>query len=211
MDLKKYIDYTNLKPDASKFDIEKLCTEAMERELYSVCINPSYIPFAKKILGKTDNIVKITTVIGFPLGANSTETKVYETKDALNKGADEIDMVMNISALKNKDYDFLKKDIESVKQIAKDNILKVIIETCLLNDDEIIMASRLAEASGANFIKTSTGFSTGGAIIEDVKLMRQSVGQQVGIKASGGIKTKEDAIKMIKSGADRIGTSALIY
>lgn len=205
MKLSSYIDYTNLKPDAKSEDIEKLCVEANKSEYFSVCINPAYISLVKS---KLDESVKITTVIGFPLGSTLSEVKAFETKKAIELGVDEVDMVMNISALKNKDYEYVESDIKQVRNECKDKTLKVIIETCLLSDEEIVKACEIAKSAGADFVKTSTGFSTGGATESAVALMRKTVGSEMGVKASGGIKTKEDAERMIAAGASRIGTSS---
>lgn len=205
MKLSSYIDYTNLKPDAKSEDIEKLCEEANKSDYFSVCINPAYISLVKS---KLDESVKITTVIGFPLGSTLSEVKAFETKKAIELGVDELDMVMNISALKNKDYEYVESDIKQVRNECKDKTLKVIIETCLLSDEEIVKACELAKSAGADFVKTSTGFSTGGATESAVALMRKTVGLEMGVKASGGIKTKEDAERMIAAGASRIGTSS---
>jgi len=200
------IDHTLLKPDATSSMIESLCREAIENNFYAVCVNPCFVKFAKDLL-KGSN-VKVATVIGFPLGANTKEVKAFETEDAIKNGADEVDMVINIGALKNKDYDLVKEDIKSVVEAAKGKIVKVIIETCLLTDDEKKKACELALEAGAHFVKTSTGFSSGGATVEDVKLMKSVVGDKMGIKASGGIRDLETARKMIEAGATRLGTSS---
>ncbi|MBP2026687.1 deoxyribose-phosphate aldolase [Acetoanaerobium pronyense] len=208
-ELSKYIDHTLLKADAKDDEVLKLCKEAKEYGFFSVCINPSFIELAKKELEKSD--VKVCTVIGFPLGATTTETKEFETKDAINKGAHEIDMVINISRLKAKDYEYTLKDIKAVVNAAKDKALvKVIIETCLLTDEEKVKACEIAKEAGADFVKTSTGFSTGGATKEDIALMRKTVGEGMGVKASGGVRTYDDAVKMIENGASRIGASSSI-
>lgn len=206
MEYNKFIDHTNLKQDATKEDIKKLCEEAISYDFMSVCVNPDFVKFASDLL--LDSEVKVCTVIGFPLGASTTRTKVFETKDALKNGADEIDMVINVSALKDKNYDFVKNEIASIKKVCKKHILKVILETCLLTDEEIVTACKLAKEAKADFVKTSTGFSKGGATVEAVKLMRETVKDSMGVKASGGIKTHEDLIKMIDAGANRIGTSS---
>lgn len=205
MELNRFIDHTLLKPSATKNEIVKLCEEAKEHHFASVCVNPTYVPLAAKLLDGSD--VKVCTVIGFPLGANLLATKISETKQALVEGADEIDMVINIGRLKDNDDTYVEKEIHELKNVCKKNILKVIIETCLLTDDEKVRACTLAKNAGADFVKTSTGFSTGGAKVEDIKLMRKTVGPNMGVKASGGVKTKEDAEKMIEAGATRIGTS----
>ncbi len=207
MKLNSYIDYTNLKPDAKTEDIEKFCAEANSNNYYSVCINPAYISLAKSKLNEN---VKITTVVGFPLGSTLSEVKAFETKKAIELGVDEVDMVMNVSALKNKDYDYVKSDIVYVRNECKGKTLKVILETCLLTDEEIEKACEIAKSAGADYVKTSTGFSTGGATESDVSLMRKTVGDNLGVKASGGVRTKEDAEKMIEAGASRIGTSSLL-
>lgn len=208
-ELAKMIDHTILKPQATKKSIENLCKEALEYKFASVCINPTNIELAAKMLKGSE--VKVCTVIGFPLGANTTEVKVFETKDAIAKGANEVDMVINIGKLKDKDYDYVQKDIKSVVEAAdKKAVTKVIIETCLLTDDEKIMACKLAKDAGADFVKTSTGFSTGGATPADIKLMRETVGPDMGVKASGGVRSIEDAEAVIKNGATRIGASSSI-
>ncbi|MDO4534286.1 MAG: deoxyribose-phosphate aldolase [Clostridium perfringens] len=208
-ELARMIDHTLLKPEATKEQIEKLCNEALEYSFASVCINPNNIELASKIL--KDSPVKVCTVIGFPLGANTSKVKAFETKDAIEKGATEVDMVINIGKLKEKDYEYVKKDIEAVVNEAKGKALtKVIIETCLLTDEEKVMACKIAKEAKADFVKTSTGFSTGGAKSSDLKLMRDVVGENMGVKASGGIRTLEDALEAIKSGANRIGASASV-
>ena len=206
MKYEKYIDNTLLKADATKEDIIKLCNESIKFNFKSVCINPSFVSLAHDLL--KDSEVLVCTVIGFPLGASTTRTKVFETKDALKNGADEIDMVINVSALKDKNYDLVKNEIASIKKVCKKHILKVILETCLLSNEEIVAACKLAKEARADFVKTSTGFSKGGATVEAVKLMRETVKDSMGVKASGGIKTHEDLIKMIDAGANRIGTSS---
>ena len=208
MKLNKYIDHTLLKADATQESIKELCRQAKEYDFMSVCINSSNIELAKEELKGTD--VKICTVIGFPLGATTTESKVFETTDAIEKGADEVDMVLNIGALKSKNFDIVLRDISEVAKAAhnKGKILKVILETCLLEKDEIIKACQLSKEAGADFVKTSTGFSTGGAKEEDVALMRKTVGDLMGVKASGGIRTLEKARLMIENGATRLGGSA---
>ena len=206
MNYSKFIDHTNLKQDASINDIKTLCEEAIKFDFMSVCINPCFVKYAHGVL--LDSEVKVCTVIGFPLGANTTKTKVYETKQALKDGADEIDMVINVSALKDKKYDYVKNEISKIKKVCKNKILKVILETCLLTDEEIVKACELSLEVKADFVKTSTGFSKGGATVEAVALMRKTVGDKCGVKASGGIKTFEDMQKMIDAGASRIGTSS---
>lgn len=207
MDLAKMIDHTNLKASAVKEDILKLTKEAKDYHFASVCVNPTWVELAAQELKGTD--VKVCTVIGFPLGATTKEVKVYETKDAIAKGAQEIDMVINIGKLKDGNYDYVESEIAGVVEASKGKALvKVIIETCLLTDDEKKQVCKLAVSAGADFVKTSTGFSTGGATVEDVALMRQTVGANVGVKASGGIHSKEDAVAMINAGATRIGASS---
>lgn len=206
MNYSKFIDHTNLKQDASINDIKTLCEEAIKFDFMSVCINPCFVKYAHDVL--LDSEVKVCTVIGFPLGANTTKTKVYETKQALKDGADEIDMVINVSALKDKKYDYVKNEISKIKKVCKNKILKVILETCLLTDEEIVKACELSLEAKADFVKTSTGFSKGGATVEAVALMRKTVSDKCGVKASGGVKTFEDMQKMIDAGASRIGTSS---
>ena len=202
-----YIDHTLLKPEATKEQIVKLCQEAAEYKFASVCVNPAWVSVSAKEL--SDSPVKVCTVIGFPLGASTSETKAFETADAIAKGAEEIDMVINIGALKSGDDELVKNDIKAVVESAKGKaIVKVIIETCLLTDEEKAVASRLSKEAGADFVKTSTGFSTGGATVADVKLMRETVGSDLGVKASGGVRSLEDLQAMIDAGATRIGASS---
>lgn len=201
----KYIDHTCLSPDVSEDKIIKLCDEAKQYGFFSVCVNPAYISLAKKELSNSD--VKVCAVIGFPLGQNTISSKVFETKDAISLGANEIDMVINISKLKNKDVDYCVSEINEIKKACGNNILKVIVETCLLTEQEKELACQIILKSNADFIKTSTGFSTGGATIEDVSLFKKVIGNKKLIKAAGGIKNSDDLIKMINAGADRIGTS----
>lgn len=209
MNIPKYIDHTILKPEAQKSDIIQICSEAKQYHFYSVCVNSYYVPLVKRELAGTD--VKITAVVGFPLGAMDTKAKAYEAQIAVENGANEIDMVINIGALKDKDYDYVKNDIQSVASLLKNKaLLKVIIETCLLTEEEKIKACMLAVEAGADFVKTSTGFASGGATEEDVKLMRKVVGDNIGVKASGGIRNLETALKMIAAGATRIGASASV-
>ena len=208
-DIYKMIDHTLLKQDATSEEIKKLCKEALEYNFASVCVNPTNVELAAKILN--GSLVKVCTVIGFPLGANTTKIKVLEAKDAIENGATEVDMVINIGRLKDKDYDYVKKDIEAVVNEVKGKaLIKVIIETCLLADEEKVIACKLASEAKADFVKTSTGFSTGGATPFDVKLMRETVGENRGVKASGGVRTSEYAKELIKNGANRIGASASI-
>lgn len=206
MDYNKLIDHTNLKQDAQEADIIKLCDEAKEHHFASVCVNPNYVSLCKERLAGSD--VKVCTVIGFPLGQTTTTAKIDETKDAIFEGADEIDMVINVSWIKDKRYDKVLYEIQRLKRYCHDRILKVILETCLLSDEEIVKACEIAKKAGADFVKTSTGFSKGGATVHAVELMRKTVGPDMGVKASGGIKTKEDMIKMVEAGASRIGTSS---
>jgi len=208
--LNKYFDHTILKADATKSQIEKLCKEALEHEFYSVCVNTCNVKACSNLL--KDSTVKIAAVVGFPLGACTTATKVFETEEACKDGAGEIDMVINIGALKDKDYEFVKNDIKAVTDAAAkyDAIVKVIIETCLLTDDEKLKACHLSEEGGAAFVKTSTGFSSGGAVKEDVALMKKAVGDRLQVKASGGIRDYTTAMEMIQAGADRIGASASV-
>ncbi|HEY4554343.1 MAG TPA: deoxyribose-phosphate aldolase [Bacillaceae bacterium] len=203
----KMIDHTLLKPEATKVQIQKLCEEAKTYGFASVCVNPCWVETARAILQETD--VKVCTVIGFPLGASTPETKAFETKNAIENGAHEVDMVMNIGALKSGDEALAERDIQAVAAAAKGKALvKVIIETCLLTDDEKEKACQIAKRAGADFVKTSTGFSSGGATAEDVSLMRKTVGQQMGVKASGGVRSLEDVENMIDAGATRIGASS---
>ena len=208
MNYAKLIDHTLLKADAKKEDIIKLCKEAKDYGFKTVCIQPSYVSLAKEELKDSD--VEICTVIGFPLGQNTTSVKVFEAIDAINNGADEIDMVINISKLKDHDNEYVTNEIKAIKKAINNHVLKVIIETCLLTDEEKVIACKLASEAKADFVKTSTGFSTGGATPFDVKLMRETVGENMGVKASGGIRTSEDAKELIKNGANRIGASASI-
>ncbi len=205
-DLNQYIDHTNLKAEASKEDIKKLVDEAIEHDFYTVCVNSSFVKFIKNY--KSD--VKIAAVVGFPLGAMATRAKAYEAKCAIEDGACEIDMVIEIGRLIEGDFDYVYEDIKAVKEAIGDNILKVIIETCLLTDDQIVKACELSKKAKADFVKTSTGFSTGGATAKDVKLMKETVGDDLLVKASGGIHTKEEAMEMIEAGASRIGASKSI-
>lgn len=207
MELNRLIDHTILKADATEVDVLRIIEEAKEYSFYSVCINPTWVALAKEKLQGAP--VAVCTVIGFPLGANTSEVKAYETTNAIQNGADEVDMVINIGALKSEHFNKVQKDIEAVVEAAKDRALvKVIIETALLEKDEIIKACELAKAAGADFVKTSTGFSTGGAKVEDVRLMRETVGPDMGVKASGGIHNEAEALAMVEAGATRIGTSA---
>lgn len=208
MEINKYFDHTILKPDARKEDVIKICKEAIDYKFKSVCVNSSFAKLVKKELEGSG--VDLTIVVGFPLGAMSIEAKEFETKYAVDNEADEIDMVINISALKDENYAYLEEEIRRLKEICGSKILKVIIETCLLTDDEKVKACQIAKKAGADFVKTSTGFSTGGAKVEDVRLMRKTVGDDMGVKASGGIRTLEDVEKFIEAGASRIGASASV-
>lgn len=208
MNFNKYFDHTILKPDASNIQVEAICAEAVQYGFASVCVNQYRTKMVAELLKDSD--VKTCTVIGFPLGAVSTEVKMFEAEQALKDGADEIDMVINIGALKDKNYNYVLDDIKNVKKVCTSKTLKVIIETCLLTDDEKIKACELAVTAGADYVKTSTGFSTGGAAVHDVSLMKRTVGSLARVKASGGIHTREEADSMIKAGADRLGTSATI-
>ncbi|RFU71679.1 deoxyribose-phosphate aldolase [Peribacillus saganii] len=201
------IDHTLLKADATSAQIRTLCVEAKEHHFASVCVNPTWVKLAAELLQGSD--VKVCTVIGFPLGANTPETKAFETRNAIENGAQEVDMVINIGALKEKNNELVEKDIRAVVEAAKGKALtKVIIETSLLTDEEKERASQLSVKAGTDFVKTSTGFSTGGATVEDVQLMRRTVGPNIGVKASGGVRNTEDAVKIINAGATRIGASA---
>ncbi|MGD1820369.1 MAG: deoxyribose-phosphate aldolase [Pleomorphochaeta sp.] len=205
MDIASYIDHTLLAANASSEQISKLCNEALEYHFASVCINSCRVKECAKKLKNSD--VAVCTVVGFPLGAMSTEAKAFEAKKAIEDGADEIDMVINIGWLKESKDDLVLKDIQNLKEVCGDKILKVIIETCLLSDEEKVKACALAKKAGADFVKTSTGFSKWGAKVEDVALMRKSVGKELGVKASGGIHNYEEALAMIDAGASRLGAS----
>ncbi|EFI69547.1 deoxyribose-phosphate aldolase [Lysinibacillus fusiformis ZC1] len=203
----RMIDHTLLKAEATKEQIEKLCAEAKQFNFASVCVNPTWVKRSSELLQGTD--VLVCTVIGFPLGANTPAVKAFEAKDAIANGAKEVDMVINIGALKDKNYELVQADIAAVVEAAKDSALvKVIIESCLLTDEEKVKACELAVAAGADYVKTSTGFSTGGATAEDIALMRKTVGPDLGVKASGGVRSLEDMKKMVEAGATRIGASS---
>lgn len=203
------IDHTALKPDTSKEQIKKLCREAIEYKFASVCVNPCYVTLCSEILKETD--VKVCTVIGFPLGAATTASKVAETVEAIENGAEEVDMVINVGAVKSEDYNYVEKDIASVVEAAKGKaVIKVILETCLLTNDEKITCCRLCKEAGADFVKTSTGFSSNGATVADIRLMRETVGPDMGVKAAGGIRDYKTAKAMVDAGATRIGASASI-
>ena len=207
MNYNKLIDHTLLKQDASPEQIMKLCDEAKQFHFMSVCVNPAYVPLAAECLKESD--VKVCTVIGFPLGMNLTKTKVEEAILAVKEGANEVDMVINVGMLKAGHDDYVREEIREIKQaVGRGVVLKVIIESCLLNNDEIVRACLASKQAGADFVKTSTGFSTGGATVEAVKLMRETVGEEMGVKASGGVRTHEDLLAMVEAGANRIGTSS---
>ncbi|MBQ8279269.1 MAG: deoxyribose-phosphate aldolase [Roseburia sp.] len=205
----KYFDHTILKADATEAQVAKICAEALENDFASVCVNQYYTKYvAEKLAGST---VKVCTVVGFPLGMSDTRVKAFETKAAIEDGATEIDMVINVGALKDGKYDYVLNDIKTLKEVCgKDIVLKVILETCLLTDEEIVKASELSKEAGADFVKTSTGFSTAGAKTHHVALMRKTVGDDMGVKASGGIHNAEEAQSMIDAGASRLGTSATL-
>uniref|UniRef100_UPI003FF15348 deoxyribose-phosphate aldolase n=1 Tax=Roseburia sp. TaxID=2049040 RepID=UPI003FF15348 len=205
----KYFDHTILKADATEAQVAKICKEALENDFASVCVNQYYTKFVAEQLKGSD--VKVCTVVGFPLGMSDTRVKAFETKAAIEDGAEEVDMVINVGALKDGKYDYVRNDIKTLKDVCgKEVLLKVIIETCLLTDEEKVKACELAKEAGADYVKTSTGFSTGGAKAEDVALMRKTVGEELGVKASGGIHTAEEAQAMIDAGASRLGTSATL-
>ena len=209
MKLNKYIDHTFLKPDAQQEQIEKLIEEAKAYGFASVCVNPTWVNFAAE--GLCDSDVKVCTVIGFPLGASTSAVKAFEAKDAISNGADEIDMVINIGALKSGDLDFVYNDIKALVDVTRGKaLLKVIIETCLLTDEEIVKVSKLCVKAGAEYVKTSTGFSTSGANEHVVELMKKTVGENAKVKASGGIRDKATALRMIELGAERLGVSASV-
>ena len=206
MERNKYIDHTLLKADATRKDIEKLCAEAKQYDFASVCVNTYWVPLCASELKDSD--VSVCCVVGFPLGAMSTQAKAFETRQAVKDGADEIDMVINIGELKNGNDEAVLHDIEAVVQAAEGAVVKVILENCLLEKEEIVRACKLCMEAKADFVKTSTGFSTGGAVLEDVRLMKETVAGQCKVKAAGGIRSKADMDAMIEAGADRIGTSA---
>lgn len=206
MKLNKFIDHTILKPETTQEQVEKILSEAKEYDFASVCVNPTWVSLAAESLKDSD--VKVCTVIGFPLGANTSAVKAFETEDAIANGADEIDMVINIGALKAGNDALVLDDIKAVVDSSGDKLVKVIIEACLLTDDEKVRACQLSKEAGADYVKTSTGFSTGGATVADVALMRKTVGPDMGVKASGGARSYEDAIAFIEAGASRIGASS---
>lgn len=206
MELSKYIDHTLLKAEARKDQIEQLCKEAAEYKFMSVCVNPTWVAYASELLQDSD--VRVCTVVGFPLGATTSEVKAFEAQNAVENGADEVDMVINIGWVKSGKFEKVQQDIEAVVQACpEDVVVKVIIETCLLTPEEIREVSLIVKKAGADFVKTSTGFSTGGATVEDVALIRETVGPDFDIKASGGVSNKEQTLAMIEAGATRIGAS----
>ena len=205
MNLNKYIDHTVIKADTPKAKVQQIIDEAIQYDFMSVCINPTWVSFAAEKLAATD--VKVCTVIGFPLGANTSTVKAFEAAEAIKNGADEVDMVINIGAAKDGDWDLVESDIQAVVDASKDVTTKVIIETSLLTDEEKVKACQAAVRAGADFVKTSTGFSTAGATVADIALMRQTVGPDLGVKASGGVRSIADAQAMIEAGATRLGTS----
>lgn len=207
-ELAAMIDHTLLKPEATPSEVEQICKEAIEFEFASVCINPGFVAVAKQKLQGSN--VKVCSVVGFPLGATTTKSKVYEAQEAIENGAQEVDMVINVGRLKSRDHEYVENDIRAVVAVAHSNgaIVKVIIETCLLTDEEKEKACLLAKNASADFVKTSTGFNKGGATMADVALMRKTVGDKMGVKASGGVRSYGDAIRMVESGATRIGTSS---
>jgi len=206
IEIAKLIDHTLLKADANHHQLSKLCNEAIQFQFASVCVNPWNVSFCANIL--KDSQISVCTVIGFPLGANTSIIKSSEAIQSIADGATELDMVINIGALKNKDFEQVENDIRQIVKVSEGNLVKVIIETCLLSDEEKITACQISQNAGAHFVKTSTGFSTGGATVEDIKLMRNIVGEKLGVKASGGIKNMDDTLAMIDAGANRIGTSS---
>lgn len=206
MNYNKMIDHTVLKADTPLETVKRICDEAMEYGFASVCINPCHVAYCADYLKDSD--VNVCTVIGFPLGANTSAVKAFETKDAIANGADEIDMVMNIGALKDKNYDLVRDDVKAVVEAANGTLVKVILETCLLTEDEIKKACELCVEAKADYVKTSTGFSTRGATIKDVQIMKAAVQGKAKVKAAGGVRTHEDMVKIVEAGADRIGTSA---
>ena len=204
-DLAPYIDHTLLKPEATRAQIETLCAEATEHKFSTVCVNGSRVELAYLLLEESD--VQVAAVVGFPLGAAEADSKRYETEVAIDQGAGEIDMVMNVGRFKDSEHDYVVREIRDVVEAADDRVVKVILETCLLSNDEIAQASKLVVQAQAHFVKTSTGFGSAGATLEHVKLMREAVGQFAGVKAAGGVRNAEDALGMIEAGATRIGTS----
>ena len=206
-DMAKYIDHTLLKPDASQEQIDKLIEEAKQHKFYSVCVNSSWVAYCAKQLRGTG--IKVASVVGFPLGAMDPRSKSFETRGAVENGANEIDMVINVGAMKSGDYKLVEEDVRWVLRACRGTtLLKCIIETSLLSNDEKVIACEIAKRAGAHFVKTSTGFSGGGATVEDIALMRRTVGPDMGVKASGGVKSYQDAVAMVQAGATRLGTSA---
>ncbi len=206
MDLAKYIDHTFLKPTGVAADIEKLCQEAKTHQFAAVCVHPCWVTMAKDLLRNTG--VKVATVVGFPLGASTIETKYFEASKIIVLGADEVDMVINIGKVLEGDWDYLERELKTLREATDGYVLKVIIETAYLNDDQIVMVSKLIDKCGADFVKTSTGFAPSGAKVRDIALIRSVVSPAMGIKASGGIRTAEDVVNMLTAGATRIGASA---
>jgi len=204
-ELAPYIDHTLLKADATRAQLEKLCAEAIEHQFATVCVNGSRVELAYSLLEESD--VQVCAVVGFPLGTMDADAKRYETEAAVDSGAGEIDMVMNVGRFKDGEHDYIVREIRDVVEAADDRVVKVILETCLLSDDEIVQASKLVVQAQAHFVKTSTGFGSAGATLEHVKLMREAVGQFAGVKAAGGVRNAEDAHSMVEAGATRIGTS----
>ena len=204
--MNKYIDHTILKAATTKDEVKRICEEAIEYNFMSVCVNPTQVAFAAELLKDAESVV--CTVIGFPLGANTPEVKAFETVDAIKNGANEIDMVVNIGAVKDSNWELVERDIKAVVDAANGTLVKVIIETCYLTDEEKVKACEISKNVGADFVKTSTGFGTGGATKEDIELMRKTVGPDLGVKASGGVRSGEDFDVMVKAGATRIGASS---
>ena len=203
--MNKYMDSTLLRSSATQEESEKLCSDAKEYSFATVCVNPCYVSLANELLKDSD--VKVCTVIGFPLGSNTTKIKVEEAKDAIKNGADELDMVINVGVLKDKNYDYIKNEILELRKATENKVLKVIVETCYLDEDEIAVMTKICNETGVDFIKTSTGFGTRGASLEDIEIINKYKDDKLKVKASGGIRTKEDALKYINLGVSRIGTS----
>ena len=203
--MNEYMDSTLLRSSATQEEIEKLCSDAKEYSFATVCVNPCYVSLANELLKDSD--VKVCTVIGFPLGSNTTKIKVEEAKDAIKNGADELDMVINVGVLKDKNYDYIKNEIIELRKATENKVLKVIVETCYLDEDELAVMTKICNETGVDFIKTSTGFGTRGASLEDIEIINKYKDDKLKVKASGGIRTKEDALKYIELGVSRIGTS----
>ena len=203
--MNEYMDSTLLRSSATQEEIEKLCSDAKEYSFATVCVNPCYVSLANELLKDSD--VKVCTVIGFPLGSNTTKIKVEEAKDAIKNGADELDMVINVGVLKDKNYDYIKNEIMELRKATENKVLKVIVETCYLDEDELAVMTKICNETGVDFIKTSTGFGTRGASLEDIEIINKYKDDKLKVKASGGIRTKEDALKYIELGVSRIGTS----